>query len=57
MNKVSLQAIVDHITARGYSKFWAMNATGKSDKAWIRALTPKGTTGHVIANVIEMSIK
>ena len=55
--KVMLSATVEHITAHGYSKFWAMNATGKSDKAWIRALTPKGTTGRVIANVIEMSIK
>ncbi len=55
--KTMSKGIVDHITAHGYSKFWAMNATGKSDKAWVRALTPKGTTGRVIANVIEMAIK
>ncbi len=57
LTKVMLTATVEHITAHGYSKFWAMNATGRSDKTWIRALTPKGTTGHVIANVIEMAIK
>ncbi len=57
LTKAMLTATVEHISARGYSKFWAMNATGKSDKAWIRALTPKGTTGRVIANVIEMAIK
>ncbi len=55
--KAMSKEIVDHISANGYSKFWAMNATGHTDKAWIRTLTPKGTTGRVIANVIEMAIK
>ena len=48
--KVMLSATVEHITAHGYSKFWAMNATGKSYKAWIRACTPIGTTGPVIGS-------
>ena len=57
LTKVMLQATVDHITAHGYSKFWAMNATGKSDAVWIRALTPKGIKGRKIATVIEMAIQ
>ena len=57
LTKTMVKTTVDHITANGYSKFWAMNATGHTDKAWIRALTPKGTTGRVIANVIEIAIK
>ena len=57
LTKAMLQATFDHITANGYSKVWAINTTGKSDKAWIRALTPKGATGRIIANVIETAIK
>ena len=57
LSKKMQEAVVDHISAHGYSKFWAMNATGKSDAVWIRALTPKGVKGRKIATVIEMAIQ
>ncbi len=57
LSKKMQEAVVEHISAHGYSKFWAMNATGRSDAVWIRALTPKGVKGHTIATVIEMAIQ
>ena len=57
LSKTMQEAVVDHISTHGYSKFWAMNATGKSGAVWIRALTPKGVKGRKIATVIEMAIQ
>ncbi len=57
LSKKMQEAIVEHISAHGYGKFWAMNATGKSDAVWIRALTPKGVKGRTIATMIEMAIQ
>ena len=55
--KLMSKEIVDHISSHGYSKFWAMNGTGRSDDVWIRALLPEGTTGRTIATVLEMAVK
>lgn len=54
--KVMSKEIVDHISSHGYSKFWAMNGTGRSDGAWMRALLPEGTSGRTIATVLEMAV-
>ncbi len=55
--KAMSKEITDYIYGHGYSKFWAMNATGRSDAVWIRALIPDGTTGHSIGSMIEMAVK
>ena len=57
LSKRMQEAVVEHISAHGHGKFWAMNATDKPDAVWIRALTPKGVKGHKIATVIEMAIQ
>jgi hypothetical protein len=48
---------VDHITAHGYSKTWALNGSGRSDEVWMRGLVPSYATGEKVASVLELAIK
>lgn len=48
-----LEYAVDILKTEGYNQVLALNQSGKSDKVWARALTPKGWTASHKASLYE----
>lgn len=48
-----LSSAVDILGEQGYNRVLALNQSGKDDKVWARALTPKGWTAKHKASLYE----
>ena len=53
--KVIIQAVVDFMEERGYTKVWAVNYTGKPDKVYQRVMKPQGWEVKPIGSIMEFS--
>lgn len=50
-----IEAGVAYMKEHGYTKFWALNGSGKSDKVWQRALR-KGGSARKLASLMEFEV-
>lgn len=50
------QKYIDIMLERGYTKTLAMNGSGRSDKAWLKALTPPNAKASVLGSVMLMEV-
>lgn len=51
------EQLLDVLLARGYTKAWAVNITGKSNKAWTKVFTVPGKTEiEVLGSVMQLSL-
>lgn len=49
--------LLEVLLARGYTTAWAVNVTGKSDRAWMKVFeTPGKTKIKVLGSVMELSV-
>lgn len=55
LTKALVEKATDTVAERGYKCAWALNGSGRSDKAWLRALLPEGGHGRKIASVLEIT--
>lgn len=53
--RLLVEGIVDKIRERGYTKFLAVNYTGKPDKVWMRALKPRKWTVKPVGSIMEFN--
>lgn len=55
--KETAKVLLDTLQQRGYTSAWAVNATGKSDAAWMRLFgLPGKTTAKVLGSVVEIKV-
>lgn len=55
LTRATIAAGLEFIRSNGYIKFWAINSSGHSDKAWKRVFRLPGDTGKV-ASLYEFRI-
>lgn len=55
LRKAIIAATVAFIEENGYKQFWALNMTGKSDKAWTKVMQPEGWNAARRGSVMEFN--
>lgn len=49
--------LLDTLVSRGYTRMLAVNASGYTDKAWMKTLTPTGATSKIIGSLGMFEVK
>lgn len=52
-----IRKMVDTMVSMGYTACWAINASGHSDKVWLKAVVPDYGDAELLGTVYEFKIK
>lgn len=52
-----VRKMVDTMVSMGYTACWAVNASGHSNKAWLKAVLPDYSDAEALGTVFEFKIK
>lgn len=57
LRKALAAKILDIIASRGYTGALALNGSGRSDEAWIKALTPENVSGRKVGSLVMLQVE
>lgn len=57
MKSLLIRKMVDTMVGMGYTACWAVNASGHSDKAWLKVIVPDYGEADLVGSVFEFKIK